>query len=110
MKTYCFLAFAIKGGKPYTCPVRMHGHGDLEEAVEAADLSVAVQHGANAYAMLYFEGLHSLEELCGMQVPEYDEHTPGCGPGWQMFILDRAAAIAALDCYPEEEGGEQHAK
>ncbi len=96
MKTYCFLAFAIKDGKDYTCPVRVHGHGDLEEAVEMADLSIAAHHGANAYALLYFEGLHSLEELRAKQVPEFDEHTPGRGPDWQMFILD-VDAVEALD-------------
>lgn len=109
MKTYCFLAFAIKDGKDYTTPVRMHGHGELEEAVEAADLSVAVHHGANAYAMIYFEGSHSLEELSAMQVPEFDEHTPGRGPGWQMFILD-LPVLQSLDSYPKEEGGVHCAK
>lgn len=109
MKTYCFLAFAIKNGKEYTTPVRIHGHGDLEEAVEMADLSIAIHHEAHAYAMLYFKGEHSLEDLRCIQVPEFDQLTSKRGSGWHMFILDQAV-LQSLDRYPKEKGDENYAK
>ncbi len=107
MKTYCFLALVIKDGKDHTVPILVHGQGSLKEAVEAADLSITASHGATACALLYFEGLHTLEELRSMPAPEINERAPG--PGWRIFILD-LPALRTLDCYPEEKGGKHHAK